>query len=252
MSKNSFLICVYYYSLPEFPSGCNVVPNNSLLIRDVLTCNPINQHIKFGGQYDPHYEHSLAPEYKMCSKRTRRKIMSIKNNGVYDEVYLLFRTTKALLAGGASQRISGYYDVNLDKVETDPNYEEPILYAREARFVDLEEAINLSSFLARFPNLRRFPFSSETEEGGLRDFLEQWRKKIRSSHNRLNQYIHITKELDRLFKYYEFEEGIYEICEGCPNTASCFLIKRINKKGKLFHQLPADIAHRVNRYFKNR
>jgi hypothetical protein len=187
----------------------------------------------------------------MCSKNTRRKIMSIKNNGAYDRVYILFRTNKTSLSGKSAQHISGYYDVNMEKIEIDPDYEEPVLYAKEAHFVDSKNAIDLSGFLSRFPN-HRFPFSSETHDGCLREYLEQWRKKIGSGRNRLDRYVKLTRQLDRLFKYYEFEEGIYEVCEGCSSINKCLLVKRIHKKGKLFHQLPVDIALKVNKYFKNR
>jgi hypothetical protein len=175
--------------------------------------------------------------------------MSIKTNGTYDKVYLLFRTNKTLLSEKSTQHISGYYDVNLDKVEIDPNYEEPVLYAKKAHFVDFKEAIDLSGFLTRFPN-PRFPFSSETGDGKHKEYLEQLKKKISLARNRFDQYVEITKKLDKLFKYYEFEEGIYDVCENCSSIDKCLLIKRINKKGKLFHQLPVDIAIKINKHFK--
>lgn len=248
MSDDSFLICVYYYSLPEFPNNCMIINDNSLFIRDVLVSNPNNPHIKYGGQYDPHYEYDFAPQFKMCCKPARRKIMSIINNSEYDEIYLLFRTHKSSLSKTSYQCISGYYDVDLEKTSIDPNYEEPVIYAREARFVNLKNAIDLSDYLAKSRNYR-FWFSSETRNGAYREYLNYCKEKIDSAQNLFNDYVDITKELDKIFKYYEFEEGPYHICESCMNE-KCFLMKRIRKKGKLYHQLPAPIADRINKYYK--
>lgn len=249
MHNDAFLVCVYYYSLPEFPNNCSIVENNSLFVRDVLVSNPSNPHIKYGGQYDPHYEHNLAPQFKMCAKNVRRKIMSIINDGIYDKIYLLFRTNKKSLSKANTQCISGYYDIDMDKVAIDPNYEEPVLYARKARFVNSESAINLSDFLKKSRN-PRFPFSSETRNGIFGKTLNHWIEEIRSAQNFLSDYINVTRQLDKLFKYYEFEEGIYPICNGCATVEKCLLAKRIHKKGKLYHQLPEDIASRINSHYK--
>lgn len=250
MYENTFLVCVYYYSLPEFPDNCVIVKDNSLFVRDVLVSNPINPHIKFGGQYDPHYEHSFTPQYKMCSKNIRRKIMSVKNDNIYDKIFLLFRTNKVSLSKANTQYISGYYDIDIDKVAIDPDYEEPVLYAKEARFANLEAAINISDFLANSRNYR-FSFSSETKNGIYQKYLNTWMEKIKSAQNFLDDYINLTKKLDKLFKYYEFEEGIYPICSDCTDVDKCLLTKRIQKKGKLYHQLPEDIASRINSHFKS-
>lgn len=249
MSEDAFLICVYYYSLPEFPENCMIVKDNSLFIRDILVSNPLNPHIKLGGQYDPHYEHTSAPQYKMCSRETRRKVMSIVDYDKYDKVYLLFKTTRRLLSNVNVHYISGYYDINLNETVIDPDYEEPVLYAKEARFVDLGSAIDISDFLmeTRFYRVR---FSSETNDGEFRDELNSWKEKIKSAQNFLDNYIKVTKELSRIFKYHEFDEENYTPCDGCVDIQKCPLIRRIHGKGKLFHQLPEDIAGKINSHFK--
>jgi len=249
MPENTFLTCVYYYSLPEFPESCRIVKDNSLFIRDILVCNPNNPHIKYGGQYDPHYEHALAPEFKMCWKETRRKIMSLIDNNSCDRIFLLFRTRKVELSKLGNPCVSGYYDIDINKVHIDPDYEEPVLYAREAKFVDSQSAIDLSKFLAKYPN-PRFPFSSETRKGILKRHLMSWLKQLEKTENLLDIYIDMTKQLDQIFKYHEFEEGIYPICEDCKRIDECYLTKRVHTKGKLYHQLPEDIAVRINDHYK--
>ena len=250
MPQDAFLVCVYYYCLPEFPANCAIVKDNSLFVRDVLVSHPTNRHIKYGGQYDPHYEHSFAPQFKMCWKNTRRKIMSLVNDNTYDKIHLLFRTNKVSLSRVSTHFVMGYYDIDIDKVDIDPNYEEPVIYAKEARFVNQESAINISDFLMKSRN-PRFPFSSESRNGIFRKHLNNWVRKIESSQNFLDDYISVTKNLDKIFKYYEFEEGIYPICNDCIDIGKCHLTKRIHKRGKLYHQLPEDIASRINRYYKS-
>jgi len=250
MNDSEFIICVYYYSLPEFPADCRIVRDNSLFVRDVLVCNPINFHVVLGGQYDPHYEHYLAPQYRMCMDRVRRKIMSIASNGTFDKVYLLFRTSKASQFRGHTQHVIGYYDVDLSNVVLDPDYEEPIIYAKKAILVRAQDAVDISKFLKLSSNYG-LPFDSETQKGIFKKDLSSWKEKISSSQDCLKDYVDVTKQLDRLFKRNEFEEGVYAECADCPSQSECFLVKRINKKGKLYHQLPDDIAQRINRFYKS-
>lgn len=249
MPGEVFVVCVYYFSLPEFPDNCEIVNDNTLLIRDVLVSNPYNPHVEYGGQYDPHYEHDLAPEYKICSKKTRRKILLIKQHNSYEKIYLLFRTNRASLDGTNTQYISGYYDVDLEKCKIDPNYEGPVIYAKEARFLDIENAIDLSDFLVKSRN-RRFPFSSETKEGAFEGLLHDWTKRIEEECNFFDQYVNVTKSLKKIFKYCEFEDGVYPLCSKCKETKKCPLIRRIRKKGKLYHRLPNNIAAQINNYYK--
>jgi len=182
----------------------------------------------------------------MCWLNARRKIMSIISDRQYDKIYLLFRTNRVSLSKSNTQYVTGYYDVDLDNVNIDPDYEEPVIYAKEARFVDLKSAIDLSGFLKESHN-QRFPFSTETKRGSFRKHLNNWVEKIRKSQNFLDDYINITKMLDKLFKYYEFEEGIYPMCNDCIDTDECHLIKRIHGKGKLYHQLHACIKVLISR-----
>jgi|SRR5271157_3912745 len=249
MHEKVFAACVYYYSLPEFPDNCEIVKDNSLFIRDVLVSNRYNPHIKLGGQYDPHYENDPLPEYKMCQASTRRKIMSRIVAGSYDRIYLLFRTNKSPLSGASTQHVAGYYEIDEDKSIIDPEYEEPVLYAKEAIFTDIENAPSLSSFLDRYRN-RRFAFSSETRNGEFSRLLDDWRNKISSAPNHLPLYVEATKRLDRLFKNCEFEDGVYETCEACAEIEKCPLMKRIRKKGKLCNQVPKGIALRIGRYYR--
>lgn len=184
----------------------------------------------------------------MCCKSARRKIMSAINERAYDEIYLLFRTNKVLISSVSSHYISGYYDVDLNKSSVDPDYEEPVIYAKKAKFVNLENAVDISDFLQKSRNYR-FPFSNETENGAYSKYLNYCRKKIESSQNLLNDYVSVTEELNKIFKYNEFNEGPYGICKDCEND-KCLLLKRIRIKGKLLHQLSRDVADKIHRYYK--
>ena len=121
--------------------------------------------------------------------------------------------------------------------------------AKEARFVDSKKAVDLSRFLKDSRN-PRFAFSSETRSGIFGKSLSLWLEEIRSAENLFGAYVDVTKKLDKLFKYYEFEEGLYPICNDCTDIERCPLAKRIRKKGKLFHQLPEDIASRIDDHYK--
>ena len=86
---SDFLACVSFFSLPIFHDDCAIINNQSLLLRDILTCNPANHHVSLCGQYDPHYEFL---EYKMCWPQAREKIWESINEQNYDNIFLLFRT----------------------------------------------------------------------------------------------------------------------------------------------------------------
>jgi len=182
MCEDAFLICVYYFSLPEFPNDCVIAKDNSLPVRDVLVSNPRNPHIELGGQYDPHYEHDPAPQFKMCARNARTKIMSLIDGDAYSKIYLLFRTNRVSLSKPNLHLISGYYDVDLDAVTIDPNYDQPVIYAKEARFTDLEAAIDISDFLTRHGYYRTH-FSSQTKDGALEKTLSQWKERIKTAPN---------------------------------------------------------------------
>lgn len=219
MHESILEVCVYYYSLPEFPDDCAIVGDNSLFIRDVLVSNRLNPHIKLGGQYDPHYENGPVPEYKICQINARRMIMSKINARSYDRIYLLFRTSKTRLSGPSTQHVAGYYEIDKDRTSIDPEYEEPVLCAKEARFTNLENAPSLSSFLDRYRNYE-CPFSSETRQGEFSPLLADWRTRISSAPNLLSNYIRATNQLDRLFKYYEFDEETMKHAKIVPTLRS--------------------------------
>jgi hypothetical protein len=176
--------------------------------------------------------------------------MSLANNSAFDHVFLLFRTSKASLSQKHTQHVIGYYDVDLNNVTLDTDYEEPIIYAKEAILVCQEDAVNISKFLKLSSNYG-LPFDSDTQNGVFKKDLSSWKEKINSSRNYLKDYVGATKWLDQVFKRNEFEKGMYAECVDCPHNNECFLVRRINKKGKLYDQLPEDIAERINRYYKN-
>jgi len=251
MRQDVFIICVYYYSLPEFPENCQIIRDNSIFLRDVLISNPNNPHIYFGGQYDPHYEYEKAPQYKICSKISRQIIKKLADEDTYNEIYLLFRTTKNFVNNDKKQYVVGFYNIDIESIEMDPDYEEPVLYAKDARFTDIESSIDVTHFLRKY-FLYRPPFNSETKSGKYRENLFKWISDIKDSENQIDFYIKETKRLEMISKYYEFETGIYQICHDCKVQNSCPLIKRIMKKGKLYHQIPKNIARTMNKYYKNR
>jgi hypothetical protein len=250
MLKDAFIECLYYYTLPEFSNNCKIVNTNTLLVRDSLLANPTNPHINFGGQYDPHYEHPSGPQYLVCHKPVRRKIKKISDNKSYSEAYLLFLTTRPLLNRDKQHCISGFYHLDLGNVALDPEYKQPVLYAKNAKFVDVQDVIDVSGFLDKY-NYYMTPFSTETKNGSHRQQLEDWVTALRKCDNKLGAYIDLTKRLEQIFNYFEYEKGIYPVCKGCTGSERCYLVKRIKKNGKIFDQLPEDISKIINDYYKS-
>jgi hypothetical protein len=250
MDKDAFIECVYYYSLPEFSENCKIVNNNSLMVRDSLLANPRNPHVYYGGQYDPHYEHPDGPQYLVCHKPVKRKIKAISDKKSYSEIYLLFMTTRLLLNKNKQHLISGFYEMNQDNVTIDPEYEEPVIYAKNAKFVDIRGSIDVSGFLHKFPYYMT-PFSTETRNGLHRQQLEDWVAMLKKCDSKLEAYKDLTKRLEQIFNYFEYESGPYSICKGCASLEKCYLTKRIQKKGKVYDQLPEEISSIISRYYKN-
>lgn len=251
MLKDAFIQCAYYYTLPEFVQNCKIVNNNSLMVRDSLLANPNNPHVYYGGQYDPHYEHPNGPQYLVCHKPVRRKSKEISDKKSYSEIYLLFLTTKQLLNKERKHLISGYYHVNLDNITLDPEYEEPVLYAKDAKFVDIQESIDTSDFLRKYPYYMT-AFSTETNDGLHRQQLEDWVATLEKCDNKIDAYKDLTKRLEQIFNYFEYDEGPYIVCKGCASLEICYLTKRIKNKGKLYDQLPEEVSKIINAHYKER
>jgi hypothetical protein len=247
VSTSTYLACAYYFSVPEFPSECPIVKDNALLIRDIILSKPGNPHVELGGQYDPHYEHKPAPQYKVCSESVRRKIKIAALSGQYENIFLLFRTNRVLLSGRGCSLLSGYYKVDINKIENDPNYDAPIIYAKEARFVDVTNSVDTREYVEETGNVR-FPFYSD-KNVEIRNLMTKWVETLDEKPNRLNDYISTTRELFKKVRLNEFNDGPYTDCINC-HAEKCFLLKRIDKHGKIFNQLHPEVAKRLCLRFK--
>jgi len=250
LTNHSYFISVPYFSLPEFPDDCFIVKNNSIFLRDILVSNKSNPHINWGGQYDPHYEHVKSPQYKMCCRAERRKIKKLADSKKYDEIFLIFRTNKIFLDGSNDHYVVGYYEIDQESIIDDVDYGEPILYAKEARFVKLNDAIKISDFLKK-TNFYVVRFNSLTNGGIYYNYLKCWVESINNSKNYLVSYINETKRINRIFKMNEYQKGLYNECRECANQEICPLVKRIKDKKKLYHQLPVGIADMINNFYNN-
>ena len=70
--------------------------------------------------------------------------------------------------------------------------------------------------------------------------------------NKLNDYKQLTERLEQVFNYFEYDEGMYPICNCCARAENCFLTKRIKKRGKLCDQLPNEVSKIIDAYYKER
>lgn len=248
---DSFFYSFPYFTLPEFPSDCKIVGNNSLFIRDILCCyksTTWNPHIFWGGQHDPHYEHDKAPQFRMCHKNYRNKIAHMANTD-YDNIYIIFRANKKYLKNN-KHYLTGYYEIDQNRVEYDLDYGDYTLYAKKAVFVKDDEAINISDFLYKY-NYYQIKFNSYTDGGIHHDRFMNYISMMDDMENVIIDYKKETDRINKIFKYFEFEPGVYPICNECTNQKKCPLIKRINSNGKLYDNLPPKISDIIRRHYKN-
>jgi len=252
LDRTSYFYCLSYFSLPEFPSDCKIVKDNSLILRDILCCykknGDYNPHIYWGGQYDPHYEYEIAPQFKMCHKPQRNRIKKLIDSGLYEKIFIIFRTNKKYLDKSNKHYVSGYYEIDPNKVIIDPDYEDVTLYSNNTVFVGDDQAIDISDFLKK-TGMYISRFNSETHGGKYHDQFLSYINILNKMDNRINDYKRETIRLEKIFKYYEFEEGNYKICSKCTNIKICPLVKRI-KYYKLYHNLPIKISEIINEYYK--
>lgn len=238
--KPPFIVSTFYLGLPEFPESCPIVPDNSLLLRDVLTCSPNNDHVYLGGQFDPHYEGLPHSSYMKCWPKARSKLLDVANSGKHDVIYMLFRTCKWKLEGKNEHFVSGLYKVDINNVRLDPNYNGPIITSSKSVFMNSNNAIKLDNFI-------RYPIYSDGKHA---EKLENWLEDLlKSNNNDIDFYCKETLRLKDIFKYYEFDDNCYEPCNNC-NEQKCYLKKRIESKKKLFHHTYTDSAKRINAYYK--
>jgi len=219
-----------------------------LYIRDTLVSNRINKHVEYGGQYDPHYNDIIYPGYKMCSPSTRTKIWKYIQKSKYDDYYILFRTNKTDYKGRGTQKVTGYYLIDKEKSFIDPEYNSPTLYAKEAKFVFFNDAIDISHY-TQISNNYQFPIDTESKKNINKLYLSDWLNKIKEKDNYIEDYINETNTIQEIFLKNEFYQGIYKRCIKCTVKEKCPLIYRIKNKKKLYERLPNDIADRINKYY---
>lgn len=229
MSKKYTIGCTYF-SLPQFPEDCNLINNSKLLLRDVLVCNKNNQdHFNSAGQYDPHLEHR-PPQYRYCHANAKAAIFNRRED--YDDLYILFWTNYLYADGRNQHRVVGYYQVN-QKSFRSLDEGAPTLYAKSAKFVNLEDTINITKSMKKF-NLYQVCPSNENPK--YQDVLNRLLKTIMEGNqkNQLEDYRKETKRLDRIFNKNE-PKKYYPQCEGCfylkEKNKTCPLIWRIYYSG---------------------
>jgi hypothetical protein len=239
--------------LPQFPDECKYVINNSLFIRDVLCCNKnteYNPHINWGGQYDPHYEYEVGPQFKMCHKNQRNKIKELADSKLYDKIFIVFRTTKTYLKGFRRSYISGVFEIDQNNIRLDYDYEDYVLYAKDCILLTENDALDISDYLKKY-NLYISRFNSLTNEGIHNKYFLNIISHVGKKNNYIDKYIKETQKLENIFHYFEFEEGYYEKCIKCNSKNICPLIKRINKVGKLCDRLPNKITNIIREHYKS-
>jgi len=218
-------VCVPYYSLPEFPSYCNVVSNHRVVLRDVLLCNPSNFHVLGGVQYDPHLE---TLEYINCQPRVRNSIA--KEITLHEDVRILFRTRFFRLDGSSDEFVTGYYVV--DHAESDKICRDaPVIRASKARFVSAEDCIKITRVMER-TGAYRSCFSTENPKW--KKYLLRWTKEIEGREDLTPEYTQEIQKLKTIYRDNEHPGSVfYKFCQGCQNEEHiCFLTRR-RKHGSL-------------------
>lgn len=215
-----FIVCVNYYSRPEFPSQCGLIEHEEAVLRDILLCNPSNEyHIKPGMQYDPHIEYD---EYRICSPKVRQGLS--KRSDRYEDLYILFRTRYYRLDGTSAYYLTGLYRIKKDFSKEERNA--PIILAEESHFVRLSDSIPIERRM-RESGAYRAGFTSENENWEM--YLRDWLDQLYSQPSFSSEYIEETNRLKEMFAEYEFTEDYYPTCRNCPHNAQnthCPLIKR--------------------------
>lgn len=207
-------------------------------------------HIDWGGQFDPHYEHEFAPQLKKCHLKDRNKIYNISKSGIYDKIYMLFITSRQYLENQAKILISGYYEVDQDKIQLDRDYGDPVIYAKNAVFLDTNNCIEINKDM-EIKQFIRLGFNSLTNGEQYYDFFKNTIDYMNKQINSLSLYKEITFELDKIFKLNEYIPSQYKICDDCMTQKGCPLINRIKKKGKLYDRIPRNTSDIINKYYKN-
>ena len=207
-------------------------------------------HINWGGQYDPHYDNPIVPEFKMCHPRVRNAIYNLSQNGDYDNIYLIFRANKLYQNSTNKHFLTGYYKIDQKNLVWDYNYDDPILYASNFRLLKEIDAIDVTNFVIKNKYYR--PFSSKANNGKYHNMYIKFIETMEDKENYIDEYINETSRVESIFQYYEFENGVYQICNKCTMQKKCHLIKRINNKGKLFNRLPKTIADIIKNHYKEK
>lgn len=213
-----YVVCVQYYSLPEFPSECRIVHEHDLLPRDILLCNPYNFHKEGGVQFDPHLE---TMEYINCQPNVRNGIAS--RFGRYDEIVILFRTRFVGLKVQAVY-VAGYYKVlpQRDMFCRDA----PVIKASVAKFVAIPECVDITPIMTATRAHRSCP---TTENQGWKQLLDQWLYKLENASDHTSRYLNEISRLKKIYGEQEFEQkgSGYRECRKCGyGSQSCPLVRR--------------------------
>ena len=145
----------------------------------------------------------------------------------------------------------GYYKIDQENIRWDYDYDDPTLFASDFRLLRESNAIDVTDFLKK-TGYYRFPFSIDAGGGVHYGFIMNCIKEMKKKDNEYKNYVEETKRLENLFKYYEFEDGVYECCVDCGNQEKCLLVKRISSKGKLHDSLPLKISEIIRAHYKTK
>lgn len=215
-----FIVCVPYYSRPDFPSECDLIESDEAVPRDILLCNPSNgYHIESGMQYDPNIENG---EYRMCSPGVRRGLA--KRHRQYDDLYIVFRTRYFRLDGSSTYLVTGFYRIKKDFSKE--GRDGPMVLADESHFVRLSDSVNIDESMKK-SKAYRARFNSENSKW--RIVLDRWLDQLVTLPSITSRYVDEIVRLKKLFGEHEFTGEWYPACRGCPHNTErtlCPLMKR--------------------------
>ncbi len=200
-------ICVPFFALPGLPSSCDsLVGNQDLVLRDILSLNPLKKGDYENGPYLEGFNADNKFDYVFYFEEVE-KILEKKE---YDKIYILFRAIYKPYNKETQHLIIGYYTVE----ETQGVEIAPGVYSisgQEAHFVGYKDAFDITDTIVGY-NLQDSIMKSNSENHPeYKDMVNDWFEHIQTKDNKVEEYI----ERSLTLRAKRTEEKFNEELKGC-------------------------------------
>lgn len=206
---NIIWVLFYFNSLPDFPKGCKIIPEN-LLLRDFFKCNPTNT-----GHYQyPKFETLSYDEG--CHKGEVKNFIKKSD----PEKYVVFYTRNTDMNKKSKNKIVGYFKVGkIDKFDEKSGF-----YSAETVLLSKEDCIEIDYSGRGVP----VSWGDSSVKDEVSAILRDLRKLKDSPHNKTRKYQEETKEIMKSLKPFEERKikEFFSLCEECPDKRKCFLWRK--------------------------